>query len=379
MLEAPGGQRARIDVLQWGEHMGRRTLVRAVMITALVTGSLAAAGSSAALADTSVAVTDPAALAAAARERVHRLALHDPRPDVQTSAWNALLSSRGDEAIAEFLATGLAAARARAEERARRNTEFIERTNKYSLPGSAVRITSARALSASDNEKDEYVRVGLAKAQQLDKETDNQYQEKLVKMAAQDRDYVSDLAANDPGVQVRAAANRALSQGDDEAIDLFFKYYWASAARLDDEAFRRYTADQDARWHSDVQRLIDAAEAAEKAEREASGELARKSRADAISAWRQAGTLAGQSSVDWSVEQAEAARQADAWAAIADHARTASSEQDWADVLARGDTGRTSWADEAAWALSQANSWKAIADQARASADAAVARDGGNQ
>jgi hypothetical protein len=358
--------------------MGRRTLVRAVMIAALVTGSLAATSSAAAIAATAVGVTDPAAMAAADRERVKRVALHDPRPDVQASAWHALLSSEGDAAIAEFLATGLAAAKERAALRAQRNTEFIQRTNKFSLPGSAVRITSARALLGSDNEQDEYVRVGLAKAQQADKDNDNQYQEKLVKMAKEDRDYVANLAANDPGVQVRAAANRALSQGDDEAIDLFFKYYWASGARLDDEAFRRYTADQDAIWHSDVQRLVDEAEAAEAAERAASGELAAKYRADAIAAWRQVETQAGQSSVDWAAEQAKAAQQADAWAAVADHARTASSEQDWSDVLARGDAGSTSWADEAAWAVAQAGSWKAIADQARASADAAAARNGGN-
>jgi hypothetical protein len=359
--------------------MGRHTLVRAVMVAALATGTLAGTGSVAAIAETAVSVTDPAAQAAADRERVHRLALHDPRPDVQVSAWNALLSSQGDSAIAEFLATGLDAAKARAAERARRNREFIQRTNTFSLPGSAVRITSARALSASDNEQDEYVRVGLAKAQQADKDNNSQYQEKLVKMAKEDRDYVADLAANDPGVQVRAAANRALSQGDDEAIDLFFKYYWGSAARLDDEAFRRYTADQDAIWQSDVKRLVDEARAAEQAERAASGELAAKYRADAISAWRQAETLSGQSSVDWAAEQAKASQQADAWAAVADHARTASSEQDWSDVLAKGNAGRTSWADEAAWALAQANSWQALADQARASADAAAARDGGNQ
>ncbi|MFI9384637.1 hypothetical protein [Kutzneria sp. NPDC052558] len=308
-----------------------------------------------------------------------RLAKHDPRPDVQTSAWNAILSSRGDEAITEFLTTGLSAAKERAAERARRNREFIERTNKFSLPGSAVRITSARALSGSDNEQDEYVRSGLAKAQQADKDTNNQYQEKLAKLAKEDRDYVADLAANDPGVQVRAAANRALSQGDDEAIGLFFKYYWASAARLDDEAFRRYTADQDAMWHSDVQRLIEVAEYAEQQEKAASGEAARKARADAIAAWRAVQAQAGQSSVDWTAEGEKASRQSAAWAAVADHARTATGEQDWADVLARGDAGRTSWADEAAWALAQANAWKAMADQARASADAAAARDQGDR
>jgi len=358
--------------------MGRRTLVRAVLVTALVTGTLAATGSAAAIAETAISVTDPAAQAAANRERVKRLAKHDPRPDVQTSAWNAVLSSRGDEAITEFLTTGLAAAKERAAERARRNREFIERTNKFSLPGSAVAITSARALSGSDNEQDEYVRSGLARAQEADRVSGNQYQEKLAKLAKEDRDYVADLAADDPGVQVRAAANRALGQ-DDEAIGLFFKYYWASAARLDDEAFRRYTADQDAIWHSDVQRLIDVAEFAEQQEKASSGEAASKARADAIAAWRAVAAQAGQSGVDWTAEGGKASRQSAAWAAVADHARTASSEQDWSDVLARGDAGRTSWADEAAWALSQANAWKAMADQARSSADAAAARDRGDQ
>jgi hypothetical protein len=359
--------------------MGSRTLMRAAMIAAIVAGAVTSVGAVPATADTVITATDPAQQAAADRARVKRLAKRDPRPEVQTAAWNALVSSRGDEAVAEFLATGLDKAKTRAADNARRNTDVIQRTIKTSLPGSAVRVTAERALLGSDTEEDEYVRTGFAKAQEADRLTDNKYQEQIAQQAQADRDYVADLALNDPGPQVRAAAARAVSQGDETAVGLFFKYYWASAAKLDDESFRKATADQDALWRSGIRRLTEAALAAEQAERDLTGALADKARADAIAAWRSAADAADRSSLSWIAERDKAAAQAESWRTVAEHARAASTGQDWASVIVRGDAGRASWADEASWAVAQANEWKVVAERARASAAAAIGRNGGEQ
>ncbi|MFD8494922.1 hypothetical protein [Amycolatopsis sp. NPDC059657] len=359
--------------------MRRHTLMRAVMVTAIIIGTTGAIASTAAIADTVIAAVDPAQQAAADRARVKRIAKRDPRPEVQTSAWTALLSSRGDEAIAEFLATGLDKARARAIDNARRNTDIIQRTITTSLPGSNVRVTAERALRGTDAERDEYVRTGFAKAQEADRLNDNKYQEHVAKQAQADRDYVTRLSVDDPGPQVRAAASRALRTGDDADIADFFTYYWPSAAKLDDEAFRMFTADRDVIWHNTVRRLQEAALAAERAERESSGALADKARADAIAAWRSISDQADVSSVNWGAERDKALAQAASWATVADYARTATTDQDWASVLARAGANQKSWADEAEWAIAQAAKWTGIADQARASADAATIRNGGNQ
>ncbi|WET81047.1 hypothetical protein P3102_07395 [Amycolatopsis sp. QT-25] len=354
--------------------------MRTALAAVIAAGGIVSVGSSAAAAGDVIVATDPAdQVEQAERSRVRRIATRDYRPEVTAEAWHAILSSRGAEAIREFLDFGYQKAKNRAAETVARNTRYIGDVNRFSIPGSAVRATSTRILQGSDAEKADYVQSGLAKAQELDRINDNRYEEKFAAQVQADRDYVTDLATRDPGPQVRAAAGRALSVGDDVAIGLFFKYYWASAAKLDDEAFRRNAADLDAVWHSKIRLLTEAALAAEKAERESSGELARKARADAIAAWRSIDGQAGQSSVDWAAERDKAASQAAAWAEVAAHARAATTGQDWASVIARAEQGNTSWADEAEWAVQQAGVWQAIAAQARANAAAATDRDRGDQ
>ncbi|MGW4206615.1 hypothetical protein ACWEIJ_01385 [Lentzea sp. NPDC004789] len=358
--------------------MERRTLLRAVLGAALTAGTVVTTGVPAALAGPATVAENQVGLASFRHDFVLRLALRDSMPEVRAEAWNALRSNAGEAALVDFLAVGYPDAKARAAQRIDRNYKYIKRVNDFSLTGSAVRATSARALVDTPAAQAEYVQSGLARAQELDRVNNNKYEEKLARMAQADHDYVADLAANDPGPQVRAAANRALSTGTEAAIGLFFKYYWGIGADLDNEAFRRNTSDQNDIWHSKIRTLTEAALAAEKAERESSGELARKARADAIAAWREIEGQAGQSSVDWTAEKAKADTQAAGWASVAAHARAAQTEQDWAAVLARAEQGNTSWADEAEWALQQANSWRSIAAQARSNALAAIDRDQGD-
>ncbi|HUQ56807.1 hypothetical protein [Lentzea sp.] len=341
-------------------------------------GTVVSATVPAALAGTTTIAADQVDLASFRRDFVMRLALRDAMPEVRAEAWNALRDSAGEAALVDFLAVGYPNAKTRAAQRIDRNYRYVKRVNDFSLPGSAVRATSAVALVDTPAAQAEYVQGGYARAQELDRVNNNKYEERLARMAGEDHAYVAELAANDPGTQVRAAASRALSVGDETAIGLFFKYHWGIGADLDDEAFRRATSDQNDIWHSKIRSLTEAALAAEKAERDSSGELARKWRADAIAAWRQIEGQADQSSVDWSAEKVNADRQAANWATVAQHARTAQTEQDWAAVLGRADRRNASWADEAEWALQQAATWRSIAAQARVNALAAVDRDQGD-
>jgi len=351
--------------------------MRAILAAAIVTGAVISVGPSNAVADTAITQVDQATIN---RDRARRLALTDARPEVRAEAWSAVLSSRGDAAITEFFATGYTKAKQRAQDRIERNRDYIERVNRFSLSGSTVRATSARALVSVDSAQAEYVRVGYQQAMDLDAANDNKYQESLARLAQADRDYVADLAANDPGTQVRAAASRALAASDDTSIGRFFKYYWEIGADLDRDAFHRDTTDLNDIWHSRIRVLTESALAAEQAERDASTELARKAaRADAIAAWQEAEKQAGESSVDWSAKKVKADTQAAFWASIAAHAREAQTEQDWAAVLARAEQGGTSWADEAEWAVKQASVWQNLAAQARSNALAAIDRDRGDQ
>ena len=354
--------------------MGRHTLLRSILVAAMAFGAVTTTVVTPATAESTVTSTTQADLATARRDTVRRTAFSESlSPELRAEALHALLSDRGDAAIDEFFATGIARARARATEREANNRRYIQEINRYSPSGSAVRFTSDQAMVSSANAQDEYVQSGYERARAADEANNNQHQEHLARLAAEDRAYVTYLAANDPGVQVRAAANRAIA-GDDFQVGLFFKYYWGIGADLDNEGFRRRTLEQNEIWHRQIRVLTDAALAAEKAERESSGELARKARQDAIARWDEVERAAGQSSVDWNAEKAKADAQAAAWASVAEHARSAQSEQDWAAILDRAGTSNTSWADEAAWALGQAKFWQDLAADAKKSADAARAR-----
>jgi len=360
--------------------MGRHTLARVFLAVALVTGEIISTGAAVGVADTAITTAAQVDQTTINRDRARRLALTDGWPEVRAEAWSAVLSSRGDIAITEFFATGYAKARQRALDRIKRDRDYISLVNRFSLPGSTVRTTSARALVSVDSAQAEYVHVGYQQAVDLDAANDNKYQESLARLVQADRDYVTDLAANDPGTQVRAAATRALAAGDDTSIGLFFKYYWGIGADLDSEAFRRDTSDRNELWHSRIRLLTESALAAEQAERDASNEFARKAaRTDAITAWQEAEKQAGESSVDWSAEKVKAEAQAAFWAAIAVHARGAQTEQDWTAVLARAEQGGTSWADEAQWAVEKASVWQNLAAQARSNALAAIDRDRGDR
>lgn len=366
--------------MYWGKYMGRNTMLRAVLAAAIAFGAVLANAVTPAMATTVVSTANQVDMATVLLDRVRKMALSDSLAEVRADAWQAVFRHNdGDaNAIRDFVVSGYGKAKTRAQQRIERNLRYVQDVNRYSIPGSAVRVTSTYALAGTASAQDEYVRNGHARAQELDRANNHKYEERLARLAQEDRDYVAQLAADDPGVQVKAAAQRALA-GDDTTIGLFFKHYWGIGADLDNEGFRRRTIEQNEVWHQKIESLRQAALAAEAAERESSGELARKARLDAIAKWDEADRESARSSVDWSAEKSRADAQAAAWARIAEHARTAQSEQDWAEVLRRAGESGGSWADEAEWARQQATTWQAMAAEMRKNADAARDRDQGDQ
>jgi hypothetical protein len=299
----------------------------------------------------------------AQRDRVRWRSQSDPRWEVRASA-AAALTSASTTAVPTFLATGLSAAERRAVTFERTNVSQITVALRTSPSTTLVHLASERALHATHDEKDDFIRVGLAEARRLDAEGAGQHHDEVAAQAAEDRAYVADLARTDPGAQVRSAASLAANSGRDEDVAEFFTYYWAAGARLDDEAYRLKLAALDSKGNAALDRLRTAALAAKAAEQAASGEAAAKLHAETVAAWTALADSAGGTSVDWAAERDRAAAQADMWGRVAVYATGATTEQDWAGILARANTSQAAWAAALAEATRQAALWKVLADDA---------------
>jgi hypothetical protein len=318
-----------------------------------------------------VAAAGPSNPADRYRTLVRRLADHDPRWEVQTAAWSALISDV-PTAVTDFLSTGggYEKARARASQNASRNDLVISRTIATTTDKTSpiVHLTAVRASYATLAEKDSYVRTGLKEAQDLDAKHSPVEQAKL--QAQQDREYVADIAAHGSGAWVRAAAQRAIQKGTDNDIAEFFKYSWASASDCDLQAYRMNLVEQDLQYRHRLDQLIVLAQQAQQAYEEASDAAKAKAAEEARSAWNTAAGTAAATQESWLANQQLAAAQAQSWAAVYAFAVTASTQQDWPGIANKAAGAEGLWTDEVAWAQSQAQEWTALYESAKASAEA---------
>ncbi|MER7765032.1 hypothetical protein, partial [Streptomyces sp. NPDC097619] len=277
-----------------------RTLTVAVLVAGIAVGAggpaWAATGAPAAGAFSATASaaepSTPSELTAAveeARRRVTTMAKTHPAAEVRTSAWNALRSTRGDEALLEWLAPGggFDYAKQRARETRARNKAFCERviaTHPASF-SPEVRAAATRALKGSVAEQAAFVKTGYAEAERRDRAAREAGQQQKLRVAAEDRAFVRSTADHDPGEQVRVAAQWALRPGAaDPDVAEFFGYGWATGASLDLEAYRTRVADAEAARHHVLTRLVREAAAAEAAVAEAAD--AARARAEAERAWQ---------------------------------------------------------------------------------------------
>ncbi|HLL64207.1 MAG TPA: ALF repeat-containing protein [Micromonosporaceae bacterium] len=317
------------------------------------------------------AATQPSDPGARYRVLVQRFADHDPRWEVQTAAWSALLSDV-PTALTDFLSPGggLAKARAQASENASLNDLVISLTIEATTDTTSpiVHLTAVRASFGTLAQKKRYVESGLAEAQALDAKRSPIVRAR--QQAQEDRAYVADIAAHGSGAWVQEAAQRAIKKGTDNDIAEFFKHTWASAADCDLQAYRLNRYEQDVTYRHRLDQLIVLAKQAQQAYEGASEAAKAKAAADAKLAWNTAAETAAATQASWLANQQLAAAQAQSWAAVHAFALTASTQQDWPKIADRTSGTRGAWDDEVKWAQDQAQEWTARYESAKASAEA---------
>lgn len=319
-------------------------------------------------------VADPAgppsqvvtAAADEAREHVLRLAKSGLPAEIRTSAWNALRSTRGDAAIAEWLAPGggYDSAKQRLRDARLRNRAFCERVVSTHPAGFSpeVRTAAERALKGTDADRAAFVKSGYAEAQQRDRTVRSANAQHRLDVAERDRAFVRRLAESEPGEQVRVAAQWALRAGSTDAdIAEFFGYGWATGAALDVEAYRLRVADTEVRRHHVLSLLIAQAVSAEDALRTAAD--AAKARAEAERAWKAVADHADSAHKAWLAEQETARVQAENWQNIARQAKE-SADSIWKHITLPAEARHADWAEEHSEAAITAAFWKDMADRA---------------
>ncbi|WP_097986778.1 hypothetical protein [Streptomyces sp. f150] len=308
-----------------------------------------------------------AAAAAGAREQVRRIALSGLPAELRTSAWNALRSTRGDVAIAEWLAPGggYDLAKQRLRDTRTRNRQFCERvvaTHPASF-APATRAGAEKALKGSDADRAAFVKSGYAQAQAKDRGAREAAGTEQQAVRAKDREFVATLAAHDPGEQVRVAAQWALRPGaGDEDVREFYGFGWMSGGALDLEGHRLRTAESEALRHRTLTLLLRAAVDAEEALRGASDAAA--ARAEAERAWQAVAAHAQGAETAWRVEQEHAGKQAEAWRGVQALAQGTADEL-WKRLADPAGENERSWSREEQDAVGSAAFWQDILRQAR--------------
>ncbi|MBP2328142.1 ElaB/YqjD/DUF883 family membrane-anchored ribosome-binding protein [Kibdelosporangium banguiense] len=347
--------------------MYKRALVCAVCTAALFSSITPMA----AFAATEYSAVIAAAPTQAERDRADVLtyARYHPYSTVKTDAWLALSSSAPDLACADFLrGGGLEYAIERAARRDEQNKDFIKRVYETNTPQYSPEVHAAAKhllrAGATASEREQFVRTGYEAAKARDRQFRDAIGEQKRALVEADRNYVRMLAQHDPGEQVRAIAAYATRPGatDDDLVD-FFAWGWASGARLDNDAHRLRVLQNNRQWSNTIVRLIADAEAAEKAARDASDEMAEEAKARAMAAWREVGTQTAPARTGWDEARDFAARQAENWHAILLAAQQANTPN-WDAVVDPARTSQAAWIEDQNAAAEQAAYWTALLQQA---------------
>ncbi|WP_370945091.1 hypothetical protein AB5J62_39230 [Amycolatopsis sp. cg5] len=343
--------------------MRTRIVLSAVCLSLVCTGIGVVAVPPAVLAATGVSVQEDSP----DKIFVQYLARRDPRSTVRIGAWQALLSSAPDAAIAQFLDTGYDYAVNLAAQRKTRNADFAKRVLATFTAEFSPEVHAAAQYavnSRDDADRERFANGGFAAARQRDSAFRVAQGQQAQALVEADRAFVRQLAVNDPGAQVRVSASYAVRAGatDADIVD-FYASGWAFGARLDLETFRQTAADNDMRWRATLTRLIVEAQAAEKAAQDASEEAKEQAKAAAVRAWQAVGKQTEPGRSSWSDAQDFTARQASTWAAIAEAARVATGPN-WAAMVDPATANQSDWDGERAFAADQAKYWNAMLQQA---------------
>lgn len=302
---------------------------------------------------------------------VRQVALFHSEALVRVAAWNAMRSPDGEPALKAFVLTGFAEARQRAQQAAARNRDFAQRVlASYSAAYSPlVHAAADRVLKGSDADRDWFARTGFADAKARDeqaREADEQHRQVI---AQEDRDFVTLLATQDPGEQVRLAAQHATRPGGTDAdIREFFATDWMAAAELDVEIFRQRSQEAGVGFLAIIPGLVADAQEAEQEALATSGAAAEQARAVAARAWATSKEKADAAQQAWTDEETLCADQARYWQTIVDRYQ-GQTDPLWTAIAATADKNRSAWAVEDSFAGGQAGHWLDVQQEAQAGYD----------
>jgi hypothetical protein len=340
----------------------KRLLLNAACLSLVLTGVGAVAGPA-----LGVAATASARNLASDKVLVQYLAQYDPRSVVRIGAWQALLSSAPDAAVEEFLATGYDYAVGLAAAQSARNMDFAKRILATYIAEFAPEVHAAAQFavnSRNDADRAQFANGGFAAAAKRDSAVRTTQGNQAKALAEADRTFVRNLAANDPGAQVRVSAAYATRVGSTDAdlVD-FFASGWAFGAQLDLDAYRQQGIENDLRWRATLNQLVDDATAAEQAARDAGADVAQQAKAAAVQAWQAVGTQTAPARSYWDEAQQLANTEVSNWAAVA-AAASAASGPNWAAMVQPAQTNGAGWTGEQDFAAQQAQYWQALLQQA---------------
>ncbi len=295
--------------------------------------------------------------AAADRDFVRWLSVHDPREAVRSAAQAATTSGGGATA---FLTSGYASAVDQAAQTRVHQLDYAKRMATVHPAQSYPWVNAAarRAVNGTDAELAEFAGAGYAAALTKDN-AKVPYDDGAAQVTPDDRGFVEDLAVLDPSAAVR---ERAANVATDADMAEFLRYGWLSAAGKDVDAFRaQYVADEWSRWREARQATLTAVAVDQAARAGAASPV------DAIQAWDAVRTRFARQPAGWAERERFARGRVDAWnrnsVTIGD-----STSPLWAALATGGSAFRTQWISEVTGAAEQADWWNHLIQHAYAAA-----------
>ena len=328
--------------------------VAAVTVSALAAPSPAGAAMRQALPAPAL-VADPAA---ANRDFVRWLSVHDPRAGVRSAAQATLAGGAG--AITAFLGSGYTAAAGEAARVRAGQLDFATRmATAHPAPTYPwVNAAARRAANGTDAELAEFSSTGYAAALAKDNAR-IPYDDGAAQVTEADHDFVRALARIDASNAVR---ERAADVETDADVAEFLRHGWLSAGGIDRDAFRaQYVADEWSRW-SEARYVTSVAVAVDQAAREGTA-----SPVAAIQAWEDVRTRFVRQPTRWTERQRFAHGRFDAWTQNSLRAGDAESPL-WAALVTEGSAMRSEWIAELNGAGEQSAWWSHLLQHAEAAA-----------
>ena len=298
-------------------------------------------------------VADPAA---ADRDFVRWLSVHDPRAAVRAAAAAAVTGG-----AAAFLATGYASASSQAAQARANDLDYANRmaTGHPAQSYPWVNAAAGRAANGTDAELATFRATGYAAALAAD-EAHVPYDDGAALVDPEDFDLVRGIRYIDTGPTV---LERSAEVRTDADVAEFLRHGWLSAARIDVDAYRaQYVAHEWDRWR-EARYRVPVAVSLDQAAREGTADPYA-----AMRAWDDVRERFARQPSGWAERERYARSRADDWLRISYTAADRESPL-WAPLTVEAPDVRSQWLAEFTGATQQGAWWSELIQYAQAARD----------